>query len=89
MKLFLYTIQDIKSGFFPPFTAQSDKMAARHGQMLMKDEKSQLYHYPEDYRLWRTGEFDSDKGLTTGPAGAPIFVSDFNSLNEVKDVTRF
>lgn len=59
----IFSIKDKKSGAFDnPFYRASYAEAERSFQMLAKDEKTMIHHYPEDYSLFEIGEFDSTTG---------------------------
>lgn len=63
MFLSLYTILDIKAGFFkPPFTARSDGEATRAVADAMRDPATSLAQYPEDFALYELGRFNDATG---------------------------
>ncbi len=63
MKLCVYSVFDVKSGIFnTPFFQINDNVARRSFMDLVNDPQSLLYKHPEDFTLWRLGEFDDQLG---------------------------
>lgn len=63
MRLSLYSVFDIKmEKFYPPYASENDAVGDRHFMELLTDPKSMLSRHPEDYRLFRIGEFDEWTG---------------------------
>lgn len=82
MKIGQYSVQDIKTGFFPPTAASNDDHAKRTFATMASNKDTQMHHYPNDYRLWRVGEFDSESGILTGIE--PTFVCDLHQIFPIK-----
>jgi len=58
-----YSIRDSKAEVFnTPFYQKTHGEAERTFQTLVKDEKSTLSKYPDDYDLYYLGEYDQDTG---------------------------
>jgi len=61
MKLNMYAVYDkIAMEFAPPYLGRNDAVAIRGFKTLMSTEKVQV---PNDFRLYRIGEFDADNGV--------------------------
>lgn len=61
MKYGVYCIRDFKTGFLPPQFDQNDGAAVRNFESaVLRSEESLFFSHPEDYALYRVGEFDSD-----------------------------
>lgn len=72
----LYGVQDIKAGrFFPPFTSENDQTARRSFSQMSKMESSIFAQNPEDFRLFRLGDFDPNDGQID-PFLAPDHICD-------------
>lgn len=75
MKLNVYAIRDLRSGFLGLGTEQNDYIAARNFANAIMESKGVLFNYASDFQLFRIGEFDSDKGVLI-PAQLHELVSD-------------
>lgn len=63
MKLVAYAIYDMKAeAFSTPFFSQNDLMAKRTFKDLATDPQSTVFKNPEDFRLFRVGEFVNADG---------------------------
>ena len=63
MKLVAYSIHDDKSeSYNTPYFAQNDNMAKRSFADLVRDPSTTISKNPEDFRLYRVGEFINDDG---------------------------
>ncbi len=66
MKLINYSIYDTASALYSrPFFCQSDGEAVRLFVDLASDADHPVGKHPEDYSLFRTGQFDDCKGKFT------------------------
>ena len=67
MKLNVYSMHDRLNGYFNIFMDKSDEIAKRGFLATFKeaDKGSLFYSCPEDYSLYRLGEFDTDSGVIT------------------------
>lgn len=71
----LYTMFDSKAETFGrPVCAPTDAAAMRSVQKLLVDTNSPYHQNPEDFSLFRTGDFDDQTGITK-TCGAPILVA--------------
>lgn len=71
MQLKIYSIRDTKAEVFhPPFFQKSHGEAERSFSELLRDEKSLIYKYPEDYDLYYLGNYDDQTGKIT-PNNSP------------------
>lgn len=75
MKLNIYSMHDRLNGYFNIFMDKSDEIAKRGFLATFKDaEKGSLfYSCPEDYSLYKLGEFDVESGVIT-PLPTPEFL---------------
>lgn len=63
MELRVYTIRDAKGEVFhPPFYKKTHGEAERDFQTLVRDGKSQVNQYPEDFDLYYLGTYDDYTG---------------------------
>lgn len=59
----LFAVRDSKAEFYaPPFVKMSRGEAERDFQTLVRDEKSKIHMYPEDYDLFELGTYDENTG---------------------------
>lgn len=66
MKFGVYSIRDIKSGFMTPTIDQSDVSAARNFDSAVMSASSGLFAtHPDDFILYKIGEFDSETGIVS------------------------
>lgn len=64
MLLKVFSIRDQKAGVFnTPFFQKSVGEAERNFRELIKDDKSLVSKYPEDFDLYEIGDYDDEKGL--------------------------
>ena len=60
----IFAIKDNKSGTFDqPFFKATYSDAERGFLHLGKDEKTMLFHYPQDFSLYELGDYDSTIGM--------------------------
>lgn len=63
MKFGVYSIRDARTGFLSPTLEQSDPVALRNFEhAIVRSGDSLFVSHPEDYHLYKLGEFDSDTG---------------------------
>lgn len=67
MKNNLYSMKDTKMGKFSmPFVAPNDEIAKRTLASTIKQGGTTISEFPEDFQLFRLGNYDEDTGdLTT------------------------
>lgn len=67
MKINLYSVKDSKLGkFCQPFTAPNDEIAKRMLQSTIRAGGNNIADYPEDFQLFKIGNYDEDTAeLTT------------------------
>ncbi|QCS36229.1 nonstructural protein [Capybara microvirus Cap1_SP_166] len=53
----LYSIQDIKTGFLHPWLSDNDNSATRAFDSMLGSDQM-MSKYPNDFRLFRIGEFN-------------------------------
>ena len=67
MKINLYAVRDTKSMTFGrPFLLQNDEMAMRSFMSAVTGADEPMSEYPDDYTLYRIGEYDDTTGLIEG-----------------------
>lgn len=65
----VYAIRDFKTGFLSPTLEQNDAAAARNFEhAVLQSEQTLFFTHPEDYALYRIGEFNTDDGSLSAPA---------------------
>ena len=62
MKYPLYSYKDEKVGFMPPVCESSDVTAVRRFTYDINTGNDFMGQFPDDYKLYKVGEFDTDKG---------------------------
>lgn len=63
MKLQVYSIRDAKGEVYnTPFFQKTHGEAERNFRELVKDEKSMVAKYPEDFDLYHLGTYDDQSG---------------------------
>lgn len=78
MKLPIYSIRDVHTGFMTPTVDQNDASAMRNFGHAVMQSQSLMNSHPKDYSLYKVGEFDSDTGEISGHI--PELVTDAFSL---------
>lgn len=58
----IYTILDSKSGYIGLSLDHSDQTATRNFQLAIRQPGTLMNQFPEDYRLFKVGEFDTESG---------------------------
>lgn len=75
MKVGMYAVYDRKASVFArPFCSPNDAMAMRSFRAARQDPATELSKFPEDFTLYRLGDFDDDSGEVTG--FPPVAVSE-------------
>lgn len=63
MKLVVCSVFDSKAGaFLPPFIASRVEVAQRHFIEALREPSNPMSKFPEDYILFRIGQFDNELG---------------------------
>lgn len=79
METLIYSVHDLKSqDYAPPFVAMNDEVATRMFGMLVSDPATLPGQFPEDYRLYRIGTFDSQSAVIE--SAVPVLVVDGGTL---------
>jgi len=81
MPLFrIYSIYDEKAeDFSPPFFSANDRLAQRMVKDSARGNGSMLGAYPEDFKIYRLGEFNSGTGQI-GVEKQPVLIMAVKSL---------
>lgn len=68
MKIKVYSLRDVKADMFlPPMYSFNDGAAIRDVYSAIKaGQLNEVSAYPEDFRLYRIGEFDNASGVIKG-----------------------
>lgn len=75
MVLKMYSVRDAKGEIFhPPHYLRSHGEAERTFHQLVKDEKSMISKFPEDYDLYYLGDYDDNTGKIT-PLDTPTHIA--------------
>lgn len=82
----LYSIRDIKGDYFSPRIEQNEPSAIRSFAFTVNTPGTTIHSFPEDYQLFRVGDFDSDTGRLL-PLANPEFVVSASAVFE-KDGDR-
>lgn len=77
----LYAMRDTKVGFLTPQIDANDKAASRQFKLALATARAEsiMGFCPEDFDLYKIGEFDSEKG-TVSPLTVPAMISSGGSL---------
>lgn len=68
MKLYMYAIRDSKAeAYAQPFFMQNDQIAVRAFMATIEDPNSKCNKYPNDFSLYRIGDWDDNTGGLTCP----------------------
>lgn len=63
MKMPIYSIKDLKTGYLPPIHDVNDDSAIRSFRFACEHSKDSLFYTnPGDYQLWKIGDFETDTG---------------------------
>lgn len=74
MKIGVYSMKDRLNGFMNLFPEQNDDVAKRGFLFALKQNKDSLFACnPDDYSLYKIGEFDTDSGCFE-PLSTPAFL---------------
>lgn len=67
MKMRMYSIRDVKSGFLSPTLEMADEIAIRNFEhaFMVSDKNSLFYTHAADYSLYCIAEFETDSGVVT------------------------
>lgn len=69
MRLNVYSVYDVAAGAYArPFFSQSDGEALRSFCDIAVDAEHPIGKHPEDYSLFRVGQWDDNKGKLVGEA---------------------
>lgn len=65
----IYAIRDFLTGFLSPMIEQNDQVAIRNWIYAVNNaEQSQFFIHPQDYCLYRIGEYNTETGVITAYA---------------------
>lgn len=69
----VYSIRDLKSGFYPPSIQKNDDVAMRNFAFSMSNNEGVIGFAPQDFDFYYLGEFDEEKGLFV-QNGLPVLI---------------
>lgn len=86
----LYSVYDKKMGVYgrPMPTEHLVQVLRGLKQVVNSNEKAPLSMYPEDFDLYKVGEFDEKTGEIHRADLKPIFMQNLAELKEKTDVTQ-
>ena len=77
----IFTIYDVKAkAYITPFVLPNDGMAIRTFQTCANDLNHAFGQHPEDYVLYRIGEFDSDTGELINDKSPELIIKAIETL---------
>lgn len=79
MKLPIYSIRDVHTGFMSPTVDQNDASAMRNFGHAVMQSQSLMNSHPKDYSLYKIGEFETDTGEIT-PCMPELVIDAFSLL---------
>lgn len=66
MVLNMYAVRDVRTqAYLKPVFVQNDSVLERALKDGLDDENSLFHHHPEDYQVFRLGEYDDSTGTVT------------------------
>lgn len=87
MKMYLYSICDVETGFLPLTVDHNDGSAIRNFRHACLNTQSLFFTSPRDYSLCRLGEFDTETGdVTPCPPKAIAYATQFVEKDGDSDV---
>ncbi len=83
MKMKMYSIRDVKSGFLSPTLEMADEIAIRNFEhaFMVCDSGSLFFTHSADYSLYCIAEFETDTGVVT-PLVVPELICDAASIRK-------
>lgn len=82
----VYSIYDEKAEeFSPPFFQANDRLAQRVVKESARGNGSMLAAYPEDFKIYRLGEFDTSTGTIEAEKRPVLILSVKDLTKEVKN----
>lgn len=84
MKYPVYAIQDVKVGFYPPETAQTEGQMVRNFAMMVNSPSTPAGFSPADFMLYHVADFDTQKGCVLPVIPISLVASGANLVG-VKD----
>lgn len=87
MKLGIYSMRDRLTGFLQPTFDLNDAVALRNFEaaILQVRPGNLLHTNPEDYALYKLGDFDSDSGVLTPMSPLQIATGSAVILKSIKE----
>lgn len=79
MKIMLFSIRDVKSGFHDTFSAPNAEHATRSFAGCVNSPGNFIHDFPDDFSLFHVGLFDTESGEIF-PSYPPEFISNAVSL---------
>jgi len=85
MKQFVYCVFDSKvAAYGTPFTTKNEPLAIRSFERACTDPASDLSLFPDDFHLYKIGEFDDDTGELS-PNFPPVHLVGARAFNKHKE----
>lgn len=82
----VYSIRDTKSGFLQPTVDVNDLCAIRNFEAAVQaGPQSLFFTHPEDYELFKIGQFDSDSGLISSVSPSEFLISAVSILSRIRN----
>ncbi|UPW41606.1 nonstructural protein [Peromfec virus RodF8_43] len=76
----VYALRDVKVGFLSPTVSDSDAIAIRNLENVLRSPSSSLLDsHPEDFSLYCLGSFDTTSGVLS-PLAVPELIVEVRSL---------
>lgn len=71
--MFIYSIYDRKAEIFnTPFFCRNDSVALRSFEDLLKDDRTTVSQHPEDFVLYKLGQFNDENGQVVNDGFASL-----------------
>lgn len=86
MNLNVYSVYDLKAkAFLSPFFLPQDAMAVRALIDAVEDPNHQFAKHPEDYQLFRLGQFDDELGVLSPSPEHALLIQVSSLVRRVPD----
>lgn len=82
MKLGIYVMNDKRSTFMTPSFDYNDATAIRNFEHACDNDQSLMFTHPEDFSIYRIGEYDNESGVIT-PCDPKLIADGVGSIIEV------
>lgn len=84
MKMNIYSLKDKKGSFVNPYVMQNTEQAIRDVKTAVNENTASiLSKYPEDFDLYKMGDFDTETGEITSKVEMIINLKELKSVEKI------